>query len=61
MPVTSTSEKQATLTIVLVLATLGCAKHIGLFIFLVASPKVAKARTYSILVADVFAKITSPM
>jgi hypothetical protein len=49
------------LTIVLVLATLGGATQIGLFLFLIVSPTVAKARTYSVAVADVFAKITLPM
>jgi hypothetical protein len=56
MSATATSDKQATLTIVLALATFGCVTQIGLFLFLVASPKVAKARTYSVTVADVFTK-----
>jgi hypothetical protein len=33
----------------------------GIVPFFVASHKVAKARTYSVAVADVFTKITSPM
>jgi hypothetical protein len=33
----------------------------GIVSFFVASHKVAKARTYSVAVADVFTKITSPM
>jgi hypothetical protein len=49
---------QATLTIVLALATLGGAKQIGLFLF---PPKVTKARTYSVAVGNIFTKITSPM
>jgi heme/copper-type cytochrome/quinol oxidase subunit 4 len=61
MPTTATSDKQATLTIVLALATLGCTTQIGLFLFLVASPKVDKARTYSVAVANVFTKITLPI
>jgi hypothetical protein len=61
MLVTATSDKQETLTIVLALATLGCTTQIGLFLFLVASPKVAKARTDSVAVTNVFAKITLPM
>ncbi len=36
-------------------------QKIGLFLFFVASPKVAKARTYSVAVVNIFAKITSPM
>jgi hypothetical protein len=46
------------------LGHLGCATQIELFLFLVVSPKVAKARTYSVTllsmsvaVTDVFAKI----
>ncbi len=35
-------------------------QKIGLFLFFVTSPKVAKARTYSVTVAVDFAKITSP-
>jgi hypothetical protein len=38
-------QQQATLTIVLVLATLGSATQIGLFQFLLALPEVAKANT----------------
>jgi hypothetical protein len=60
-PATVTSDKQVTLTIVLALATLGCTTQIGLFLFLVVTPKVAKARTYSVAVADVFTKNASPM
>ncbi len=58
---TATSDKQVTLVIALALATLGCETQIGMLLFLVASPKVAKARTYSVAVADVFTKITLPM
>jgi hypothetical protein len=36
-------------------------QKIGLFLFFVMSPKVAKARTYTVAVANVFAKITSPI
>jgi hypothetical protein len=44
-----------------------CIGHLGrcdtdrIFSISVASPKVAKARTYSVAVADVFAEITLPM
>jgi hypothetical protein len=50
-----------TLTIVLALATLGSMTQVGLFLLLVMLPKVAKATTYFVTVAKVFAKITSPM
>jgi hypothetical protein len=50
-----------TLTIVLALATLSSATQIGLFLFLVMPPKVAKARKYSVAVANIFAKTTLPM
>jgi hypothetical protein len=41
-------QLQATLIIVLVLATVGNATHIGLFLFLVAPPKVAKESTVAL-------------
>jgi hypothetical protein len=59
--VTATSDKQATHTIVLALATMGCTTQIGLFVILVVTPLLAKARTYSVAVADIFAMNTSPM
>jgi hypothetical protein len=61
MPATVTSDKQATLTIVLCLGHLGLHDTNRIVSILVMSPKVAKARTYFVAVANVFAKITSPM
>jgi hypothetical protein len=43
------------------LATLGSVTQTRLFLFLVMPPKVAKARTYSVAAADVFAQISLPM
>ena len=43
------------------LAALGDATKIEIIQSHVVPPKVAKARTYHVAVADVFAKITSPM
>jgi hypothetical protein len=59
--VTATSDKQATLTIVLALATLGSTTQIGLLVILVVTPKVAKARTFSVTMADILAMNTLPM
>jgi hypothetical protein len=41
-------QQQVTLTIVLVLATLGDVTQIGLFLFLVMPPKVVKANTVAV-------------